>query len=73
MKYDYSKLRGRIIEMFGTCGKFAEALGCSRQAVSNLLLGRSEFTIKTMESWRAALNISAEDIGLYFFARKVDK
>ena len=73
MNYDYSKLRGRIIERFFTCGIFAEAIGCSRQAVSNLLTGRTKFNVDTIETWRAALDIPAEEIGLYFFTLKVDK
>ena len=34
MSYTYNKLRGRIIEMYGTQGKFAEKLGISKNSVS---------------------------------------
>ena len=32
--FDYSKLRGRIVEMFGTQCKFAEANGISDRSMS---------------------------------------
>ena len=30
MKFDFSKLRGRIVEKFGTCAKFAASMGRSK-------------------------------------------
>lgn len=73
MNYDYSKLKGRIIEKYGTRGEFAKAIKCSRQSVSNLTTGNSRFNLKTIETWREALDIPDEEIGLYFFTKKVDK
>lgn len=34
MPYTYNKLRGRIVEIYGTQGKFAEKLGVSKNSVS---------------------------------------
>lgn len=73
MMYDYSKLKGRIIEMYDSFGSFAEAIGISRQAVSNVLNGHTQFTASSIELWRNALDIPASEIGLYFFTLKVDK
>ena len=73
MMYNYSKLRGRIIEIYGSLGAFAEALGVSRQTVSNLITGKRQFTANTIESWIEKLDIPATEIGIYFFVQKVDK
>ena len=34
MAYDYSKLSGKIREVFGTNGEFAKAMGLSERTVS---------------------------------------
>lgn len=60
------KLHGRIVERFGNCRKFADAIGCSYQAVYDTLntgkIGRAR-----IEKWREALDISKDEIGNYFF------
>lgn len=44
MSYTYNKLRGRIIEMYGTQGKFAEKLGISKNSVSKKMNCQTEFS-----------------------------
>lgn len=73
MMYDYSKLKGRIIEIYDSYGAFADAIGTSRQYVSKLINNKGKFTIPTIEKWRTALNIPVEEIGIYFFSPKVNK
>lgn len=34
MSYDYGKLKGRIVEIFGTQKKFAESIGFSERTLS---------------------------------------
>lgn len=71
MKFDYSKLRGRIREVLGTEGAFAERLDRSRNYVSNCLNGLSFFTQTDIKRAAEILDISKENIGEYFFAPKV--
>ena len=63
---EYNKLRGRIIEMFGTIEKFAEFIGITRVTVSNKLNGKSKFTRDDILFWSSALKIAQDDIGCYF-------
>lgn len=71
MAYDYSKLKGRIIEFFGTQQLFAVAMGWSERTCS-LKLSNQVFW-KQPEITRAAqlLKIKKEDIQIYFFNDKV--
>lgn len=71
MAYDYSKLKGRIIEVFGTQQLFAVAMGWSERTCS-LKLSNQVFW-KQPEITRAAqlLKIKKEDIQIYFFNDKV--
>ena len=69
MSFKYNKLRGRIIEIFGSQAKFAEKIGQSEQIVTAKLAGRSSFTQDNIVTWSEALDIDQNDIGSYFFAR----
>ncbi len=40
MKFEYLKLRGRIIEKYGTIGAFADEVGISRTQMSKKLQGK---------------------------------
>ena len=63
----YPKLRGRIIEKFGSYKAFAEAIGVSTTIVSLKLTGRVTFDAPTIEKWCNALDIPISEAGLYFF------
>ena len=69
--YDYSKLRGRIKEKFGTEGNFAEALGVSRVTVSNKFNRGKGLSQAVSLKWAELLDISQNEIGVYFFTLKV--
>ena len=69
--YDTSKLRGRIVEKFGSQGKFAECVGCSLSFLSQYLNGKKKLDQPTMDKWVNALDIDSVDIYNYFFVRKV--
>lgn len=69
--YDYSKLRGRIVEKYGTISDFATALGCSLVAVSNKLNNHSDFSRTDIQKWANILDISASEYSAYFFTQKV--
>lgn len=73
MVFRYNKLRGRIVEVFGSQAKFAEKIGLSEQIITAKLAGRSSFTQDNIVAWCEALNIDQADIGSYFFAYEVSK
>ena len=67
MKFDYSKLRGRIIEKFGTVEKFADAMGLSKASLSSKLNHGTSFGQKQIPQACFLLDIKAEEVGRYFF------
>lgn len=73
MVFRYNKLRGRIVEIFGSQSRFAEEIGQSEQNITAKLAGRSSFTQDNIVTWCQALNIDQADIGSYFFTREVSK
>lgn len=73
MSYDYSKLRGRIKELFGTQEKFADTMKISAVAFSQRLNNVTKFTQDEISDACQALNIRDADIRTYFFTRKVRK
>ena len=71
--YDTSKLKGRIVEKFGTQGAFAEKVHCSLSFLSLYMNGKKKIDQPTMDSWIKALEIPENEIHLYFFTHKVYK
>ena len=73
MAIDYSKLRGKIKEVYNTQQAFADAMGISRASLSQRLAGAVEW--KTPEIIKACelLNIELAEAHLYFFTLKVVK
>ena len=71
--YDTSKLKGRIVEKFGTQGAFAEKVHCSLSFLSLYMNGKKKLDQPTMDSWIKALEIPENEIHLYFFTHKVYK
>lgn len=67
MAFDYSKLRGRVIEKYRTLGKFADAMNLSLHSVANKINDKQHW--KQMEIIRAIklLDIPVDKIGEYFF------
>ena len=67
MAYDYRKLKGRIIEMFGTQYEFAAAMGMSERTLTLKLSGRAIFKQTEITAACQLLEISDEEIPVYFF------
>ena len=63
----YRKLRGRIVERYGTLSQYAEAIGLSLTSLSAKLNRKTDFTGKEIRTWCSLLGIATEDIGAYFF------
>lgn len=67
MVFNYSKLRGRMVEVYGTIGKTAEAAEIRRDMLSQAMNGRRAFTPTEISRLARVLDIPAEEIGAYFF------
>lgn len=73
MHYDYSKLKGRIREMFGTNRAFAAAINRSERTVSLKLNNLLPWSQKEIDDTCIALCIPYAEIDTYFFAKKVQR
>ena len=71
MQFDYSKLRGRIVEKFGTMSVFAKAMGWSLRTMSLKMTNARFWKQSDIEKAINLLEIDAADIPIYFFVRKV--
>lgn len=69
MAYDYSKLRGRIVEICGTISEFSKRMGLSDRVISLKLNGKSAWSQKNIEKALDVLRLTEKDIRAYFFAR----
>ena len=67
MAYTYKRLRGRIVEKYGSQEKFAKKIGISRVSVSKKLNGVTGFSQNDIEDWALALDIKSPDYPSYFF------
>lgn len=65
MQFDYSKLKGRIIEKFETYNAFADAMNFSKTRLSQRL--NNEIEWKPSEIYQAAQLLGLEDVTSYFF------
>lgn len=70
MKFNYNKLRGRIIEKFGSINAFADAYGISRQTMSAKINGRVSISTEDIVKMSSPdfLDIHETDYHEYFFA-----
>lgn len=72
MKFDYSKLRGKIREIYNTQEKYAKAMDLSETTVTNKLNNITYFSQLEIVKSVALLKIPVNDIGAYFFTIKVE-
>lgn len=73
MSFDYSKLKGRIIEKYGTQGNFAEEMDMSQRTLSLKLNSTISWRNDDISKACELLDISKTDIPKYFFEVKVQK
>ena len=69
MKYNYSKLLGRIKEYGYTHERLAGAIGINKGTMSTKINGKFDFTAPEMDAICELLDIPNEEIGKYFFAK----
>ena len=67
MKFDYSKLKGRITEKCGTQKAFAELLGITEGTLTSKLLGYTYFAQDEIFRSMEILDIDQNKATLYFF------
>lgn len=71
MNFDYSRLRGKIIEKFGSCEAFNKAAGWHDCKVNRILNNSHKLFTGDMEILIEMLEIEPEEIKAYFFTKKV--
>jgi len=68
MKFNHSKLLGKIKECGITQAELAEAIGINKSTLSSKLNGHFSFTVKEMIAISEKLSIPKTEISSYFFA-----
>lgn len=69
MAFNYAKLLGKIVEIFGTQRKFAEAMGLSERTISLKLNGKMGWKQAEIVKASSVLSIPENSIVEYFFTR----
>lgn len=69
--FDYSKLKGRIIEKYETQGKFAAVNQLSDRSMSLKLNNGIGLSQDEILKWCELLDIKIVEIPAYFFCKKV--
>lgn len=70
MEFDYSKLRGRIVEKYGSYAAFSRMLDITEIQVSKKLNGKARFSQEDIVRWSDLLDIDSQGMGLYFLCHK---
>lgn len=69
MKFDYSKLLGRMREYGYTQEKLAKAIGIDASTLNSRLSNKSYFRQTEIDAICKVLDISNAEIGAYFYTR----
>lgn len=73
MSFDYSRLRGRIVEKYGCQGLFAREMGCSERTLSLKMNNLRTWTQRDIVKASKLLDIHEDEIQDYFFKQEVQK
>lgn len=71
MAFDYNKLKGRIVEIFGKRSSFSKAMGWSERTLSLKLNGERPWKQTDILRAISILKLSKDDIQDYFFTMQV--
>lgn len=71
MPFDYSKLKGRIVEKYGSQAEFAKAMNWSERTLSQKITGKIAWKQTDICMGIELLGLSESDIQEYFFTIKV--
>ena len=69
--FDYNKLRGRIVEKYGSISGLCNALKITNVTASRKLNGLTGFSQEDIEKWSKALDIDPDDYAAFYFTHKV--
>jgi len=72
-EFDYSKLRGRIVELYGTQQDFCQKTGRNESTLSLTLNNKRAFTQEEIATYAELLDIPGSEYVNYFFTPKVAK
>ena len=67
MEFNHSKLKGRIVEKYGTQSAFAKAIGWSSSQISMRMKNQIQFDAEDIYLICNVLDIPGEEINDYFF------
>lgn len=73
MLFDYSALRGKIVEKFGTNKKFAKFISMPAATLSMKLNNKLQWKQSEIDSAMKALGIDESDISRFFFCSSNSK
>lgn len=71
MAFDFSKLKGKITEKYGSQQNFAKEYGISENSLSLKLTNKMRFPSDDIIKISDMLEIPKEEVGVYFFTVKV--
>lgn len=71
MVFDYSKLRGRIVEKYGSQAAFADAIDMSISTLNLKLNNKSEWSTTEIVEACKLLDVELIDTYSYFFKEKL--
>lgn len=71
MSFSYSKLRGKIIEKYGSQSAFVRAFGVSENTFSMKMNNKVRFSTDDILKIIKMLDIPETEIGEYFFTEEV--
>lgn len=69
-EFDMSKLKGRIVEKYGTMQRFASVFGIFQGTLGKKLDGRSYWDQAEIHRAAELLDVAPEEIPLFFFTVK---
>lgn len=62
---NFKALRGKIVEIYGTIGKFADAFGITETQMQNKLSGRSGWSLDDVKKAGTLLNVADNPTEFY--------
>lgn len=71
MAFDYAKLKGKIIEKYGSQIEFAKAMQVSENTLSLKLNNKVRFTADDIVQITDLLGVDKNEVGQYFFTQRV--
>ncbi len=66
--FEYAKLRGRIVEKYGTQGNFAKAIGISENSLSKKMTCATALSQDDILLWSELLDINKSEYGDFFYS-----